>query len=121
MNAQAVVEEFINAWNRSDLDSVYSMMAEDIIWDNIPMGLVQGIEACKGLMANFPPMEAIEFVTHHISSKGNVVMTERTDRFLVGGKWRAIRLMGIFEVNGLGQVQHWRDYFDMAEFQREFA
>jgi limonene-1,2-epoxide hydrolase len=48
-------------------------------------------------------------------------MTERTDKFLVGGKWRAIRLMGIFEINTDGKVQHWRDYFDMAEFQREFA
>jgi limonene-1,2-epoxide hydrolase len=85
------------------------------------MGPAKGIEACKALMAQFPPIEGIEFVTHHIVAKGNIVMTERTDKFLVGGKWRAIRLMGIFEINTDGKVQHWRDYFDMAEFQREFA
>ena len=121
VNAQTVVETFIDAWNRSDMDAAYALMADDIIWDNIPMGPVQGIEGCKGLMANFPPIEGIEFITHHISAKGNVVMTERTDKFLVGGTWRAIRLMGIFEINDAGKVQAWRDYFDMAEFQREFA
>jgi limonene-1,2-epoxide hydrolase len=49
------------------------------------------------------------------------VLTERTDKFLVGGTWRAIRVMGTFEVNTEGKIARWRDYFDLAEFQREFA
>jgi limonene-1,2-epoxide hydrolase len=121
MTALTIVEAFIAAWNRNDLDAVYAMMAPDIIWDNIPLGPVTGIAGCQALMTQFPPMEGIDFVTHHIMANGNVVMTERTDKFLVGGSWRSIRLMGIFEVNAAGQIQHWRDYFDMVEFQREFA
>lgn len=121
VNALAIVEAFIAAWNRSDIEAAFAMMAPDIIWDNIPMGPVTGIEGCRALMAQFPPMDGIEFVTHHIMARGNVVMTERTDKFLVEGRWRSIRLMGIFEVNPAGQIAHWRDYFDMAEFQREFA
>jgi limonene-1,2-epoxide hydrolase len=121
MDVQKIVEDFIACWNRGDVDAAWAMAADDIVWDNIPMGPAKGIEACKALMAQFPPIEGIEFVTHHIVAKGNIVMTERTDKFLVGGKWRAIRLMGIFEINTDGKVQHWRDYFDMAEFQREFA
>ncbi len=121
VDALKIVEDFIGCWNSGDMDGVYAAMADDIIWDNIPMGPVQGIEGCKGLMANFPPMEGVEFETHHISASGNIVMTERTDKFLIGGRWRPIRLMGIFEVNADGKIQHWRDYFDMAEFQKEFA
>lgn len=121
MNGEQIVLDFIAAWNRNDLDAAFGMMADDIVWHNIPMEPAVGIEACKALMATFPPTEAINFETHHISSKGNVVMTERTDRFLIGGTWRNIRLMGIFEINPDGKIGHWRDYFDLAEFQREFA
>ena len=121
MSVQSIVEDFIAAWSRNDMDAVYSMMADDIVWDNIPMGPAHGIEGCKALMANFPPVEGIDFDTHYIAATGNMVLTERTDKFLIGGTWRAIRLMGIFEVNRAGKIQNWRDYFDMAEFNREFV
>lgn len=121
MTPQTRIESFIAAWNRNDLEAVFDMMATDIVWDNVPMGPVQGIEGCRALLAQFPPYEAIEFVTHHIVAKGNIVMTERTDRFLIGGRWREIRLMGIFELDDAGLITKWRDYFDMVEFQREFA
>jgi limonene-1,2-epoxide hydrolase len=29
--------------------------------------------------------------------------------------------MGIFEIDAAGKIAKWRDYFDMAEMQREFA
>ncbi len=121
MNSEQIVVNFMAAWNRTDLDAAYAMMADDIVWHNIPMEPAVGIDACKALMASFPPAEGIDFDTQHISSKGNVVMTERIDRFLIGGRWRNIRLMGIFEINPDGKIGKWRDYFDMAEFQREFA
>lgn len=121
MTPQEIVETFIAAWNRNDLDAAYAMMADDIVWHNIPMEPALGIDGCKALMAQFPPVEGIEFETHHISANSNVVMTERTDKFLIGGKWRNIRLMGIFEVDAAGKIAKWRDYFDMVEFQREFG
>lgn len=121
INAQERIESFIAAWNRNDLEAVFAMMAADIVWDNVPMGPVHGIEGCRALMTQFPPYEAIEFVTHHIVAREKIVMTERTDRFLVGGRWRSLRVMGAFELDDAGQITAWRDYFDMAEFQREFA
>lgn len=121
MSPLETVDAFIAAWNRRDLDGVFAMMAEDIVWQNIPMEPAIGIEGCKALMAAFPPMEAIEFITHYIAVNGNVVLTERTDKFLIGGAWRSIRLMGIFEIDAVGKIAKWRDYFDMLEFQREFA
>jgi limonene-1,2-epoxide hydrolase len=121
MSAQKIVEDFIAAWNRMDIPGALAMMADDAIWDNIPMGPAKGMAEIQAVMAQFPPAEGIEFVTHHIAAIGSVVLTERTDKFLIGGKWRALRVMGTFEVNDAGKVQHWRDYFDMAEMQREFA
>ena len=121
MSPQQTVEAFIAAWNRRDIDGAYAMMADDIVWHNIPMEPAIGVDGCKALMAGFPPIEEIEFITHHIAVNGNVVLTERTDKFLIGGTWRAIRVMGTFEIDTAGKIAKWRDYFDMLEFQREFA
>lgn len=121
MNAQQIVEDFIAAWNRSDLPAAFAMMADDIVWHNMPMEPAFGIEACKTLMASFPPSDGIHFDTHHIVAKGKIVMTERTDGFLIDGRWRKIVLMGIFEINDDGKIGKWRDYFDLGQFQREFA
>lgn len=121
MSPQQIVEHFIAAWNRLDIAGAFDMMAEDAVWHNIPMGPATGLAEMQAVMAQFPPVEGIEFVTHHIAANGNVVLTERTDKFLVAGKWRALRVMGTFEINTAGKIQHWRDYFDLAEMQREFA
>ena len=121
MTPEDTVKSFLAAWSRGDLEGAYRMMADDIVWHNIPMEPAHGVEACRALMAGFPPREGIDFETHHIAASGSIVMTERTDRFLIGGRWRNIRLMGIFEINADGCIGQWRDYFDMAEFQREFA
>jgi limonene-1,2-epoxide hydrolase len=121
MTPQQTVEKFINAWNTGDMAGAFGMMADDIVWHNIPMEPAVGMAGVQALMGTFPPVEGTEWITHHIAANGKVVLTERTDKFLVGGKWRAIRVMGTFEVNAEGKIAQWRDYFDMAEFQREFA
>jgi limonene-1,2-epoxide hydrolase len=118
---QAIVEAFIGKWNDMDVPGALAMMAEDAVWDNIPMGPAKGMAEIQSVMAQFPPAEGIEFITHHIAVNGNVVLTERTDKFLIGSKWRALRVMGTFEINGDGKIQHWRDYIDLGEMQREFA
>ena len=72
-------------------------------------------------MDGFPGVEAAGFDTHHIAANGNVVLTERTDWFEMKGRRRTIRVMGTFELNDEGKIAKWRDYFDIAEFQREFG
>lgn len=121
MTPQQIVEAFIAAWNHRDIEGAYAMMADDIVWHNIPMEPAVGVAGCQALMAGFPPIEDVEWVTHNIAANGSVVLTERADKFLIGGKWRAIRVMGTFEVNAERKIAQWRDYFDMLEFQREFA
>lgn len=121
MTNTSTVQDFVAAWNRLDLDAVYAMMADDIVWDNVPMGPVKGHEGVKGLMAGFQPIDECNWEIHHIAENGNSVMTERTDRFLIGRRWRSIRVMGLFLFNSDGRITLWRDYFDMGEFQREFS
>ncbi len=56
------------------------------------------------------------------AANGNTVLTERTDIFhFKDGRRAAIRVMGTFDLDPQGRITGWRDYFDMLEFQREFA
>lgn len=121
MNPQQTIETFIAAWGEYDLDKIYSFMADDIEWTDVPLSTVNGIDQVRAKMAMFPGVEACGFDTHHIAANGNVVMTERTDWFEMKGKRRVIRVMGVFELNADGKIAKWRDYFDSAEFVREFG
>ncbi len=116
-----IVEKFIQAWNDLDMETAFAMMANDIVWEDVPHGAVEGIPGVQKKMAAFPPMEGCEFINHHIAANGNVVLTERTDKFLANGKWRSIRVSGTFEVRDDGKIAKWRDYFDSKEFDREFG
>jgi limonene-1,2-epoxide hydrolase len=46
------------------------------------------------------------------------VLTERIDKFEVGGKWIALPVMGAFELRE-GKISAWRDYFDLAQFTKQ--
>lgn len=121
MTPQETVEAFVDAWNRLDMEAAFSLMADDIVWEDVPHGSVTGIPAVQEKMAAFPSMEGCEFINHHIAANGNTVLTERTDRFLTKGKWRSIRVSGTFEINSDGKVAKWRDYFDSKAFDSEFG
>jgi limonene-1,2-epoxide hydrolase len=122
MTPTETVTAFISAWNRSDMDAMYAMLAEDIVWHNIPMDPIAGKAAVREAVAGFMVgVSACDWTIHHLTADGPVVMTERTDAFVMTDERRAaIRVMGIFELNAAGQIAQWRDYFDMGEFQREF-
>jgi limonene-1,2-epoxide hydrolase len=48
------------------------------------------------------------------------VLNERTDRFRIGDRWMEAGVMGVFELRD-GRIQAWRDYFDMAQFQKAMS
>jgi len=115
------ITAFIAAWDEFDLEKIYSFMADDIVWEDVPMTTVTGIDQVRAKMDAFQGVEAAGFDTHQIAANGNVVLTERTDWFQIKGRRRTIRVMGTFELNNEGKIAKWRDYFDIAEFQREFG
>jgi limonene-1,2-epoxide hydrolase len=114
------VREFIAAWSRNDLDEIMSYFAEDAVYHNIPVAPVRGLDAIRGVIRGFAGMASeIEWVLHQAAeSPSGVVMTERTDRFKMAGKWVELPVMGAFELRD-GRITAWRDYFDMAQFQKQ--
>lgn len=114
------VSEFIAAWSRNDLDELMSFIAPDCLYHNIPMEPVKGAAAVRAALAGFSKTASeMEWVLHQIAENAHgVVLTERTDRFKIGGKWLELPVMGTFELRD-GQISAWRDYFDLQQLTRQ--
>jgi limonene-1,2-epoxide hydrolase len=123
MTPQATVEAFIGHWNSGDMEAMYALCAEDVVWHNIPMEPVTGKAAFRASVDGFNgDIAGCEWQLHAIATNGNTVLTERTDAFtFTDGRRATIRVMGTFEIGKDGLITAWRDYFDSQEFQREFA
>lgn len=123
MTAQETVEAFIGHWNSCDIDAIIALCAPGIVYHNIPLEPVHGAPAMRAMLEGFlANVAACDWQTHAIATNGNTVLTERTDGFTFkDGRRAAIRVMGTFVLDDAGLIAQWRDYFDMAEFAREFA
>lgn len=123
MTPQATVEAFIAHWNACDIDAMLALCAEDIVYHNIPMEPIHGTAQMRAMVAAFlADIASCDWQVHAIAANGTTVLTERTDGFTFkDGRRAAVRVMGSFELGTDGRITAWRDYFDMAEFSREFA
>lgn len=123
MTPQQTVESFIGHWNACDIDAMLGLCADGIVYHNIPMEPITGTAAMRGMVEGFlANIASCDWQVHAIAANGNTVLTERTDGFTFkDGRHAAIRVMGTFELGEDGLITAWRDYFDMLEFQREFA
>jgi limonene-1,2-epoxide hydrolase len=78
----------------------------------------------EGLAPFLASCSEIDWEIHHQTSSGDstsgVVMNERTDRFKMGDRWVEVPLMGIFTIAN-GKITLWRDYFDIAMFQKAIS
>ena len=115
-----IVTDFIKAWNANDIPRVMSFFTPDAVYHNMPIDPVQGTEAIHGLIQSFAGMASeINWTVNQIAETSDgVVMTERTDRFLIGGKWVSLPVMGSFELRD-GKISAWRDYFDLNQFNEQ--
>jgi limonene-1,2-epoxide hydrolase len=85
----------------------------------MPMEPVNGADAIRGVVEMFVnPAEEIDWEIMCTAENGNRVLNERLDKFVIGGKEVALPVMGIFDVVE-GKIAVWRDYFDMATWQRQ--
>lgn len=123
MTPEETVTAFIDQWNRNDMEAMLAMCAEEVVWHNIPMEPIRGKEAMRAAVeGSMAGVEGCAWQVHAIAARGNTVLTERTDGFVLkDGRTAKIRVMGTFEIDAAGRIAAWRDYFDMAEFTREFG
>jgi len=114
-----VVRGFCDAWSRRDAEELLAYFSDDAVYHNIPMAPVEGKAAIREVFGMFlPPSERIEFEMRNIAAAGDVVFTERVDRFVLAGRNVELPVAGVFELKN-GLITAWRDYFDFATWQRQ--
>ena len=109
-----LVRSFCTAWSRRDIEELVGFFTEDAVYHNMPMAPVTGHDGIRAVMQFFVPgADEIEFDVLALASAGDLVLTERVDRFVMGGKKVELPVAGVFEIRD-GKIAAWRDYFDMA-------
>jgi len=115
-----LVRAFIAVWNSNDIDRIMEFFSDDCVYHNIPVDPVKGRDAIRAVIQGFAGMASeIDWVLHRIAeTEDGSVLTERSDRFKIADRWIELPVMGSFDVRD-GKISAWRDYFDMAQFQKQ--
>jgi limonene-1,2-epoxide hydrolase len=114
-----LVRAFCDCWAAGDLDQIMSFFADDAVYHNIPVDPVHGADAIRATIAGYTTgVESVEFEVKHIAAAGDVVLTERVDRFTFANGRVSLPVSGTFEVHD-GKIAAWRDYFDMNQFMKQ--
>ena len=116
-----LVRRFCDAWAVGDYEALLGYFTDDAVYHNIPLDPVQGVDAIRATIAGFTGgVDKIEFRVRHLVAEGDVVLTERVDVFVGGGRSIELPVMGTFEVKD-GKIAAWRDYFDMNQFMSQMS
>ena len=113
MNPLETVNAFMTAAAKRDYDVALPLLTEDVEYQNMPIAAVKGRDAVKEQLEALLAMGTdSEWKVLREVADGNVVMNERVDRFMLGGKWAELPVMGVFVLRD-GLIAEWRDYFDL--------
>ena len=118
--AEAIVNAFMAEFDAEhpDANQLASYFTDDAVYHNMPMAPAEGIEAVKAALAGVSQMTSKGWEVVHSAVNGDVVLNERIDRFDMGGTEVSVQVCGVFEIRD-GKIARWRDYFDMASFQKQ--
>ena len=111
MNAEEVVRAELEAWSSLDVDQIMAYFTPDATWfPAFTFPTYSGTEEIRQAVEVFlKDMTGFDAEIVHLSVTGNVVFTERVDRYSIKGKPREARGVGVFEVAG-DEITAWRDY-----------
>lgn len=113
-----VVEAFLAALARLDVDAVGEFLDPDVVYQNVSLPAAHGREATLRVLGSMArPLTGFEIHTHRLAASGSTVLTERTDVAIAGRVRIAFWVCGTFEVRD-GRIVLWRDYFDWADVTR---
>jgi limonene-1,2-epoxide hydrolase len=116
------VTALIKANEARDIEAILAVLADDVVYENVPMSVMNGHDEVRAMLGPFAEMaEKVEWEVLEQVESGDVVMNERVDRFwLEGGHTVELRVAGVFKVRD-GKITLWRDYFDLGEFNSQMA
>jgi limonene-1,2-epoxide hydrolase len=113
--AREVVEAFLGAFERLDMDGAMELAHPAITYQNVPFPVARGIRATRRtLKAMLWPVTGFEARMLNIAANDDVVLTERIDVLEIGRFKMHFWVCGTFQLRD-GQVVLWRDRFDFLD------
>jgi limonene-1,2-epoxide hydrolase len=121
-SAQRVVEAFVSALERLDLDEALTLVAQDVRWVNVPWTTATDKNRFrKFLRGMFKDATRFEVQYRDIHERGDgVVYTDRVDIFEGGGISMNLPVRGEFRVKD-GLITEWVDRFSWAKLVGEIG
>ena len=109
------VENFLYALQAEDFDTADSLLADNIVWQNVGWPTLRGRDRIMKVFRRGQGRAGFEVKIHRIAAEGNAVLTERADALIFGPVRLQFWVCGTFEVH-VGRITLWRDYFDAFDF-----
>ncbi|MCK5753693.1 MAG: nuclear transport factor 2 family protein [Mycobacterium sp.] len=109
-----IVQKFLFAMAQEDFDTVESLAAPDLLWQNVGLPSLRGRARIMNLLRRGQGRMGFAVKFHRIAQEGGTVLTERTDALIFGPVRLQFWVCGTFEVHN-GQIELWRDYFDFFD------
>ena len=109
----AMVREFLAAWERRDTDHIVDRFTDDGVYHSMPLAPIVGKAAIREFVSGFAAKPPGRLVIHHQLATEDVVMNERTDYITLNGQPVVLPISGVFEIED-GRIKAWREYFDLG-------
>lgn len=113
------VREFCSAWDSLDLDKILSLMTDDAVYHNMPLAPLKGHKQIADFVGGFFQIsESCKFDILTLVADEHHVVTERVDTFGMkdGSSIDELPVLGIFEFDGNGKINSWREYWDLQDW-----
>jgi len=113
------VKQFCAAWDAMDLGKILSLMSDDAVYHNLPLGPLKGRQQIADSVKGFLKITAsTEFKILTLVADGKRVVTERVDTFAFkdGSMMKELPVLGIFEFDNNGKISSWREYWDVQDW-----
>jgi limonene-1,2-epoxide hydrolase len=118
----SVVRQFLAATHTSDVEQLAGFFSVDAVYVDGPRGTYSGIDAIRAaLEAQVQVTPSLTVDVKTLVVDGTTVFAERVDSFEVQGKWFALEVVGVFELDDDGKIKRFRDYYDLQSLMDEVA
>ena len=117
---EATIRSFFDAWVARDPVRLTEFFAEDGSWSEANRPGAVGHEAIRAvfeMQTSFGSNFSFEF--RNLAVVGDLVFTERIDRFSLNDTPMTVPVLGVFEIGPDGKFTAWRDYYDWADLERQ--
>jgi limonene-1,2-epoxide hydrolase len=114
----AIVEKFLFALRDKDLATADSLLADDLLYQNVGFPTIRGRRRAMKLFEGMQrPSLGFDVKVHRTAADGDTVLNERTDVLVIGPVRLVFWVCGVFELRD-GRITLWRDYFDNLDFAK---